>query len=373
MKNLIIICLALLTIGSTSIFSQVKYDSGGDFGIGTTNPLTILDIVENHPVVMIECEEEEYSFLRFINDSRTYQGAYLKYDDDDAEFYLGVHDDDDSNSANDEDVLTIGRSDGQIEFSPISTTYDFESFVTYAPNYETRCYTVDLSGSDNFWVDGDGDVWHSGLHTISDVSLKENIAEIPNAINMLTQLRPVKYNFKTGTFGSDIPNEKVEYGFIAQEVEEIIPDIISTRPDGLKTISYLELIPMLVDAVQSQQSEIDELKSTIAGLTQTKKVSTSFTSGNSPMHDIKDATLFQNVPNPFDESTIIKYTIPTIDSYARINLYDLQGSQVKSFNISQPGEGDIMIPSSDLEPGLYIYNLIVDGIEVSSLRMVLTD
>ena len=56
-----------------------------------------------------------------------------------------------------------------------------------------------------------------------------------------------------------------------------------------------------------------------------------------------------------------------------INVYDLSGSQIRSYQVNQTGAGDIMIPASELDPGLFIYNLIVDGIEVASKRMVLTD
>jgi hypothetical protein len=56
-----------------------------------------------------------------------------------------------------------------------------------------------------------------------------------------------------------------------------------------------------------------------------------------------------------------------------INIYDLQGRQIRSFQIHDPGDGEIIIPASDLNPGIFIYNLIVDGREIDNKRMVLTD
>jgi hypothetical protein len=56
-----------------------------------------------------------------------------------------------------------------------------------------------------------------------------------------------------------------------------------------------------------------------------------------------------------------------------INVYDLQGSQIRSYQIYQSGEGEITIPASELKPGIFIYNLIVDGAEVSSKRMIITE
>jgi hypothetical protein len=56
-----------------------------------------------------------------------------------------------------------------------------------------------------------------------------------------------------------------------------------------------------------------------------------------------------------------------------INLYDLQGKQVMSHSIYQNGIGEIIIPATELDPGIYIYNLIVDDYEVDSKKMILTD
>jgi len=207
---------------------------------------------------------------------------------------------------------------------------------------------------------------------MSDISVKENIQSISQSIDLLAQLRPVTYTYKAGAFGSESPGNNLEYGLIAQEVEIVIPDIVSQRDDGLKAINYIALIPMLVDALQSQQAEIENLKA-LLGVDPDIKKSASTSTIDSPVGDELQATLSQNVPNPFNENTNIRYYIPTINSYAVVNVYDLQGSQIKSYNVTQSGNGEILIPASELSPGLYIYNLIVDGAEVTSKRMVLTE
>lgn len=373
MKKPITSCLALLTIFSSLSFAQVKYDSNGDFGIGTSSPSTLLHLKTDDPVLYMESAGEHDNTIRLGEGSGSWLGAFITYDGGVNRLYIGTHISSGTNLSDDRNVLTMHRSSGQIELTPISTAYNFQSFVTKAPNYETQCYNVKLGSSNNFWVDGDGDVWHSGLHTISDRSLKENVEEITNSLEMLKLLRPVKYNFVRGAFGADESVNMLEYGLIAQEVEEIIPDIVSTRNDSLKTISYLELIPLLIEAVQAQQSEISTLQDQVASLSGDIRKSASSQTTENSLTKLPESILFQNVPNPFNEGTIIKYSIPVIESYAMVNVYDLKGSQVKSYNISQTGDGKIMIPASDLSPGLFIYNLIVDGFEVSSLRMVLTD
>jgi len=96
------------------------------------------------------------------------------------------------------------------------------------------------------------------------------------------------------------------------------------------------------------------------------------TSDNTTNSEI-NAYLFQNVPNPFNRTTTIKYIIPELKGDASVNIYDLRGKQLQSYMINQSGEGTIEIEGSVLHPGIYLYNLIVEGYIVDSKQMVLTD
>jgi hypothetical protein len=87
----------------------------------------------------------------------------------------------------------------------------------------------------------------------SDVILKENIAPLSGAGDMVSKLRGVKYNRK----GS----EREEIGVLAQEVEEIAPELVHTDSDGLKSVNYGRLSAILIDAVKELQEEIRQLKS----------------------------------------------------------------------------------------------------------------
>lgn len=86
-----------------------------------------------------------------------------------------------------------------------------------------------------------------------------------------------------------------------------------------------------------------------------------------------DSYLAQNSPNPFNESTRIAYYLAKITNKAMINVYDLNGLQIKTISINQTGSGSVTINASELRPGIYIYSLITDGVEVDSKRMILTN
>jgi hypothetical protein len=95
------------------------------------------------------------------------------------------------------------------------------------------------------------------INTPSDINLKENIVTLPQSkIDNLLNLKPVEYLLK-----SDL--NKTHFGFIAQDVEKIYPELVKNGEVGFKTINYIELIPVLVSKIQDMQNEIDELKTKI--------------------------------------------------------------------------------------------------------------
>ena len=107
-----------------------------------------------------------------------------------------------------------------------------------------------------------GEVYVTGNITAyysSDINLKDNIRPIESAVFKVQQIRGVFFNWneKSGTLeqekGSDV-------GLIAQEVEKVLPEIVVTREDGLKAIQYEKVVPLLVEAIKEQQSEIEKLK-----------------------------------------------------------------------------------------------------------------
>jgi len=96
------------------------------------------------------------------------------------------------------------------------------------------------------------------IFNISDIKLKTMIEPLSKKnIDELFNINPVKYKFI-----SDKQN-KIHYGFIAQEVEKIYPELISNDYSGNKSVNYLEMIPILLSKMKIMQEELDELKKKI--------------------------------------------------------------------------------------------------------------
>jgi hypothetical protein len=83
-------------------------------------------------------------------------------------------------------------------------------------------------------------------------------------------------------------------------------------------------------------------------------------------------SLDQNFPNPFNQSTQIGYYLPEATRTANLYIYNMNGLQIKSIPIQNRGKGSVTINGSELRSGMYIYTLIVDGREIDTKRMILT-
>ena len=82
--------------------------------------------------------------------------------------------------------------------------------------------------------------------------------------------------------------------------------------------------------------------------------------------------LDQNIPNPFNTSTNIGFSLPSTIATAGIYVYDMNGVQLKSYSITERGKGNITIHGSELNAGMYLYALIADGKIIDTKRMILT-
>jgi hypothetical protein len=102
----------------------------------------------------------------------------------------------------------------------------------------------------------------NGVVTTSDVRFKENINPISYGLAEVKALNPVRFNWK------DEPPELIHYGLVAQDVMAVLPEIVEggDDPDGLLGLNYSQLVPVLISAIQEQQTEIETQADQIASL-----------------------------------------------------------------------------------------------------------
>lgn len=164
---------------------------------------------------------------------------------------------------------------------------------------------------------------------------------------------------------------RVHYGLIAQELKEEYPSLVYENERGELSINYIEMIPLLVQSIQELTAEVNLLKSkSQSSLTRSANGKDGET--KDPFKDEIESELFQNIPNPFSENTIVKYAIPQDAQNASLLIYDMNGKQIEQFNLTEKGMSSIVLEGNRLDAGMYLYSLIVDGQVIDVKRMILT-
>jgi hypothetical protein len=249
-----------------------------------------------------------------------------------------------------------------------------------------------------------------GLPTvgISDESIKTNIEDITNATEVLSQLKPRSYNYITATDNLNFLDGSHSMGFIAQEIQQVLPNIVVpfvhpgvwdeygnqiSQDVDLLGVKYTELIPIIVAGLQEQQTTIEaqsaqltELQSEVQGLkdqvnTLIQLYESCCEAGGTPkalnqpqgpqdegMHydlKIEQPYLGQNVPNPFMYETSITYRIPE-QAMVRVRILTQGGQHIDTLvdGLMPKGEYRIVWNASHLPAGLYFYTLEADGVEL---------
>ncbi|MBO5444596.1 MAG: T9SS type A sorting domain-containing protein [Muribaculaceae bacterium] len=220
--------------------------------------------------------------------------------------------------------------------------------------------------------------------TSSDARLKRNVESSGDLYLGLKDVNAVAYNIvapdssdstgiavKASKANEELLDDRVRFGFIAQEIQKIYPNLVVADEDGMLSIDYTGFIPLLVDAYNSLSDKVKEQEETIAELI--KMAGPVYKPASTDGLSIQKAVLRQNRPNPFNTVTSIECTVPNETATAFICIYDLQGQQVHRIDLKERGDVVSTIDASSLRPGMYIYTLVADGAEIDSKRMIITD
>jgi len=243
----------------------------------------------------------------------------------------------------------------------------------------------------------DGDVMTtSATYYTSDVNLKKDVKKIEKSIDIIQKLNPVTYSFKEDVKGISLPNGK-QYGFISQEIREILPELTKELHHGAKkdstgkeiaperdilALNYNGFIAILTKGMQEQQeiieSQEDKINDLQKQMDELKKLVTSTPAANTTngettydveLSDKLSIVLDQNVPNPFAEQTTIGYSIPENCTKAQMLFYNAGGQLIKAVDITEKGKGHLNVFASDLSNGIYTYTLVVDGKIIQTRKM----
>lgn len=226
-------------------------------------------------------------------------------------------------------------------------------------------------------------------------------------MSIINKLKPQNYEFKKDAKYSSLNLPKgSHYGLLAQNIEQVLPNLVSEAPhelrnnkaiaairptaDGkplpaiveqkegkesinIKAVNYVELIPIMVKAmqeqdlkIQEQQKQNDDLKKEIVEL---KSQVRAITKQGGSITSNTTAFLKQNAPNPSDNNTVISYYAPNETKNAQIIVSDINGSVIKTFTLSK-GEGQVTLRRGELPTGTYNYTLYVNNSKIDTKQMI---
>ncbi len=243
----------------------------------------------------------------------------------------------------------------------------------------------------------------AGFYTPSDSTLKENIQDITNPMDIINSLNPKSYTFKQQGNESMHLSSGTHYGLLAQNIALVLPFAVKdcihpARYDSLgnqthdeidfKGVNNLEIIPFLIAAVKEQEQTIEAMQAEIATLngggnrqnhhSGEEENSSDEEQGTRSSIDVelqnaKSIILNQNVPNPFAEQTTITYFLTDDVKKAQMFFYDNKGTILKTVDINEKGEGQINVFAADLSSGNYTYTLVADGKVMDTKKMIKTN
>lgn len=206
----------------------------------------------------------------------------------------------------------------------------------------------------------------TAFNVSSDYRLKENIEPIdPESIDDIMKLNVVKYNLKPRTVDSgdtatipisyytEDPDllQKKHYGLIAQELQNIYPDLVYEGGDGFLSVNYVELIPLLIQSIQSLKKEVDQLK----GATQASKriISSLSAKSENELSSISKISVS-------DKTITIECSIPDAVKNAGVLIFDTNGNQYYSEKVNERGHIEITISDLTMDSGIHLCSIMTD-------------
>jgi hypothetical protein len=255
--------------------AQIKIVSNGNVGIGTDNPLQKLHV--NGPIR----GDQTAGSVNFLTDYGFTKIGALNTSF--SHFY--------TNSAN------FYFDKGLDTYSGKYTSYTgVNLMLCTSSNFTTRMTISQSTGNVGIGLSPDatiklnvaGTVASNGIVLTSDINLKENVNYMDQSFNKIALLQPITFNYKknihkppqiandsinTNTAWQEVEEaftKQIRYGFSAQDLQKVYPDLVTKDDNGYLNVDYIGLIPVLVEAMKEQQAKIAELEKKIIDLSKEK-------------------------------------------------------------------------------------------------------
>lgn len=254
----------------------------------------------------------------------------------------------------------------------------------------------------------------NGVNITSDVRLKENVHSLQNSLGILEQVSGVTYNYKlseikkyreqnevtvstTSKMQNDllVPSETISIekanknreeqneidrkevedaarkriGFLAQDIQKVLPELVHTDENGVMSIDYIGFIPIIVESIKEMQETIQEQNEQIKYLqnilSENANILRSVSTSVAGKSLVAEARLYNR------ENASVSYSLPSTFTAANLHIFDIAGRLIKKIELDSYSN-ILTIASSEIGYGTFVYALYIDGRKVDTLKKIVT-
>lgn len=231
---------------------------------------------------------------------------------------------------------------------------------TTTPSFVGSLGSIPSSGT--LKLDVNGIVRVSSIFATSDQNFKKEIKSIENSLEFVKKLEGKTYLWDREKNKELNFDNGLHSGFIAQELEKVLPHLVITGEDGRKAVNYIEIIPYLVEAIKDQQQQINDLKS---------QLTESFLSNNEELIQFFNTKIISVSPNPSKDNISIAFNIDKNVKSASLQVHDLNGTIMSILNVK---ERDLnlnrTIQRENFGKGIYIVSLVINGKSIDTKKII---
>lgn len=359
MKTRTIQVFFLLIIGISTVNAQWYQQSdnftNGHLGIGSAANLNSLYIYGSNSQNLLKVENSRDS------------DAGIEFESNLANFKIGAGIGNGTNSftiydLNALQLRMIINGSGQVGIGTTSPTSGYLLDVNGNLKVGSNIFTsgnVTSFDLDATYVDGyEGDfynIFYNNLYSSSDKRLKSNIEEDGISHEEIYKVKTYNYQFKDDNEG------RKRHGVMAQEIQELLPELVSKDQDGYLAVNYVDMIPLMLRAIQDQKQTIDALQAELSTL------KNDIISNQDLAKKLEvEGDFIKVYPNPSNSESKIEILQEGEDS--QIQIINLNGEVIKSVKVDR--SKTMRLDETNLINGVYFVKYFIAG-ELKQTKRIL--